>query len=167
MGNETHNGSWRRLASGIDWLINPMDFPTRSSGTRDSFSKDDSRVNTLGKYMQTLPSGPKVRELSHLRNYFMHGLKNQGDPSFDIGAVQTCMNYELPYAAIQQAKSGLAIYWKQLRNEDRCGSAEWVTRLAEADIYPFGIIGSDIYDKGLIDPDIIYWIISLDNKALI
>jgi hypothetical protein len=163
MGNKTHTSSWRRLASGIDWLIDPLVFPTRSIGTSNSFSADVSRINTLGRYMQTLPSGPKVRELYHLRNYFTHGLKNQGDPRFDIGAVQTCMNYELPQAVIQQAKSGLAIYWKQLRNEDRSGSIEWVTRLAEADIYPFGIIGSDIYDKGLIDPDIIYWIDALDK----
>jgi hypothetical protein len=162
MGNEAHAGSWRRLASGIDWLIDPLVFPTRSSGTRDNFSADESRISTLGRYMQTLPSGPKVREIYHLRNYFIHGLKNQDVPNFDIGAVQTCMNYELPYALIRQAKLGLAIYWKQLRNEDHTGSTNWVTHLAETDIYPFGIMGSGVYEKGLIDPNIIYWIDSLE-----
>ena len=56
LGNEPRTGSWRRLASGIDWLIDPSVFPTRSSGTRDSLSTDNNRVSTLGSYMTTLPS---------------------------------------------------------------------------------------------------------------
>jgi hypothetical protein len=162
MGKQADSSPWRRLASGIDWLIDPSDFPARSCGTSNSLQKDDGRISTLGKYMQTLPSGPEVKELYHLRNYFIHGLKNQSDPNFNIDAVQTCMNHELPNAVIQQAKSGLAIYWKQLINENHSGSSEWVTRLAHANIYPFGITGSGIYEKGVIDPDIIYWIGSLE-----
>lgn len=161
LGNELRTGSWRRLASGIDWLIDPMIFPTRPSNTRDDLSTDNTRVGSLGRYMNTLPSGPKVRELYHLRNYFIHGLKNQEDPHFDIGAVQTCMNYELPYAIVKQAKVGLAVYWRQLTNTDGSASRDWVDRLAEADIYPFGIIGAPIYEKGLVDPDIVYWLSSL------
>jgi hypothetical protein len=106
--------------------------------------------------MTSLPGGPEVRELYHLRNYFIHGLRNSDDTHFDIGSVQSFMNYELPFAVIKQAKLGLAIYWNQLRNLDRHGSTEWIIRLSEADIYPFGILGSEIYDKGLIDPTIIY-----------
>jgi hypothetical protein len=160
LGNEPRMGSWRRLASGIDWLVDPSAFPTRSSGTRDDLSTDNAVVSTLGNHMSTLPSGPRVRELFHLRNYFLHGLKNQDDPNFDIGAVQTCMNYELPYAIAEQARVGLAVYWAQLRGAGS-SSQNWVRRLAEADIYPFGVLGAPIYEKGLIDPDVIYWLSSL------
>ncbi len=107
LGNVPHSGSWRRLANGIDWLIDPSVFSSRSSGTRKAFSTNNDRVNTLGNYMSSLPSGPKVKELYHLWNYFIHGLKNQDDPNFDIGAVQTSMNYELPYAITKQSKAGL------------------------------------------------------------
>ncbi|MBC8253024.1 MAG: hypothetical protein H8E35_03230 [Ardenticatenia bacterium] len=165
LGNEPNTGSWRRLASGIDWLIDPLGLPHRSSGTRNSFSSDESRVGTLGNYMSTLPTGPKARELFHLRNYHIHGLKNQPDQDFDIGAVQTCMNYELPCAIIEQSKVGLVANWEQLRNADGSALQDWITRLAEADIYPFGILGSPIYEKGLIDPDIVYWLDSLQRAG--
>jgi hypothetical protein len=161
MGDEPDAQSWRRLASGIDWLINPLDIPTRSNGLRNNLSVDETRISTLGSFMNSLRSGPKVKEIFHLRNYFIHGLKNLHNQDFDIVAIQTCMNFELPYAIIQQAKSGLATYWKQLKNENRDLPTDWVTHLAEADIYPFGIIGSNLFDKGLIDHDIIYWIESL------
>ena len=111
--------------------------------------------------MSTLPTGPKVKELYHLRNYFIHGIKNQPRKDFDIGAVQTCMNYELPCAIVEQSKAGLAVYWEKLRSSDGNTPRGWVTRLAEADIYPFGILGSPRYKKGLIDPDIVDWITSL------
>jgi hypothetical protein len=165
LGNEPHTGSWRRLASGIDWLIEPSVFPTKSSERRDDFSTDDDRVSTLGNHMETLPSGPRVKELYHLRNYFIHGLKNQDDPNFDIGAVQTSMNYELPRAIVEQAKVGLAVYWRQLQNVDGTAPQDWVVRLAEAKIYPFGIMGASIYEKGLVDPDIVYWLSSLQAAA--
>jgi hypothetical protein len=152
------------LSSGIDWLIDPLMFP-RTNRTKKDLKTDRDRIGTLGNYMTTLAGGPQVRELFHVRNYFTHGLKNQRDTDFDIGAVQTCMNYELPYAIAQQAKTGLAVYWKQLRNVDRNGPTKWVTRLAEADIYPFGIMGSPIYEKGLIDPNIVCWIASLSAAA--
>ena len=160
LGNQPGTGSWHRLASGIDWLINPSAFPNRSNKRR-YIGTDDDRVSTLGNNMTTLPSGPRVRELYHLRNYFIHGLKNQDDPNFDIGAVQTSMNYELPYAIVQQAKVGLAVYWRQLKNADASASRDWVARLGEANIYPFGIMGSPTYEKGLVDPDIVYWLSSL------
>lgn len=160
LGNVPADGSWRRLASGIDWLADPSVSPHRSSGARRNFSANEDRVDSLGQFMSTLPTGPKVKELYHLRNYFMHGLKNQSSPDFDIEAVQTCMNYELPRAIAEQSKVGLAVYWEQLTSLD--GSAQdWVARLAEADIYPFGILGSPIYEKGLIDRGIVYWIASL------
>ena len=63
------------------------------------------------------------------------------------------MNYELPKAMAMQAGIGLRIYWDQLKND-----RDWIHRLAEAKIYPFGIIGSGRYEKGAIDPDVIYWL---------
>jgi hypothetical protein len=143
------------LGSGIDWLLDPLEFP-KCRMAKD-LKADEDRVRTLGKYMTTLPEGPRIREIFHIRNYFTHGLKNQHDRDFDIGAVQTSMNYELPYATAQQAKAGLAVYWRQLSN----GPQSWVTRLAKADIYPFGIMSSTVYEKGLIDPNIVYWLNSL------
>lgn len=150
------------LSSGIDWLIDPSVFPR----PKVDLKTDEKRIRTLGSYMTTLANGPRVKELFHIRNYFTHGLKNQLDSNFDIGAVQTCMNYELPYAIAQQAKAGLVVYWGQLRNVDRCAPKEWVTRLAKANIYPFRIMGSFIYEKGLIDPDIVDWITSLNTSAV-
>ena len=163
LGKEPSTGSWCRLASGIDWLVDPSAFPTRSTGTRADITADDGRIGTLGNYMTTLRIGPQVRELYHLRNYFIHGLKNQDDPDFDIGAVRTSMNYELPCAIVQQAKVGLAVYWRQLKNADGTASRDWTTRLAEAKIYPFGIMGSSRYEKGLVDPDIVCWLSSLQG----
>ena len=149
-------GQGRPLGSGIDWLTDPLEFP---SGMSDENMKgSDKRVSTLGNYMTTLREGPKVKELFHMRNYFLHGLKNQRDPNFDIGAVQTSMNCELPYAIVEQSKVGLATYWKQLKTTDDSIGRNWVTRLAEADIYPFGIMGSPIYEKGLVDSNIVYWL---------
>lgn len=159
LGNEPKSGSWRRLASGIDWLIDPSMFPHRSSRRLQDFSTDEGRIGTLGNYMDTLSTGPKVKELYHLRNYIIHGLKNQKPKwNFDIGAVKTCMNYELPFAIVEQSKMGLATYWRQLSNLDGNFSQEWVVRLAEADIYPFGILGSPLFGRGLIRPEIVYWL---------
>jgi hypothetical protein len=151
------DGTASALAGGIDWLRDPRDPPRRRTD-KDLYA-DQDRVGTLGRYMSTLSEGPMIRELAHLRNYLTHGLKNQRDSLFDIEALQTSMNYELPRAIVQQAKVGMAEYWHQLA--DGPDHKEWVTRLAKADIHPFGIMGSQIYEKGLIDPDIMRWLRSL------
>lgn len=147
------------LGGGIDWLIDPEGF--HGCRQENDMRTSNDRIHTLGRFMNTLPSGPKVKELFHMRNYLVHGLKNQHDANFDIGAVRTSMNWELPYAIIEQSKVAIAIYWRQLRNESGNYSREWVTRLAEADIYPFGIMGSRFYEYGLIDPDIICWLVNI------
>jgi hypothetical protein len=158
MGGGIHDGSWRRLASGVDWLIDPNITTTRSNGTRTSFSNDEFNINSLGNYMTTQSNGPKVRELYHLRNYLIHGLRNQDDRNYDLEAIKISLNYELPYAIVQQAKKCLFTYWNQLKNDKNIGPINWIDRLSEAKIYPLGILGSVLYDKGIIDPDIIYWI---------
>jgi hypothetical protein len=45
-------------------------------------------------------------------------------------------------------------YWEQLKSDN--GNGGWVSRLAQADIYPFIISGSGLYDCGLIDYNIVY-----------
>ena len=159
IGNIPNEGSWRRLASGVDWLIDPEQFPLRSNGTRNNFSSDTSRIRSLGVHMSSLPDGPQVREMYHLRNFLVHGLK-EAAPDFDMGTLVTSMNYELPAAIINQSKIGLVAYWDQLRGNNP-NALDWVTRLSEAIIYPFGILGSETYEKGLVDPDIVYWLGSL------
>lgn len=156
------NDEGQLLGSGIDWLCNPQVFLTPSR-TASQMRADASRVTSLGDHMETLREGPRVQKLFHLRNYFLHGLKNVGpmnrrDPNFDIGAVQTSINYELPQAIIQQANENLYVYWEQLKTADNSVSRNWITRLAEADIYPFRIIGSSIFEHGVIHPNIVYWL---------
>lgn len=152
LGNQGGND----FGSGLDWLANPNDLPR--SRSNDDLKTDETRISTIGSHMSTLPEGPRFRELFHIRNSFVHGLKNQHDPHFGIGAVVTSMNYQLPKAIISQAKSALDVYWSQLQNLDGHESQEWITRIAEADIYPFGIMGSKIYEKGIVDPDILDWL---------
>ena len=149
-----------RFSAGVDWLRDPLSFRTPGI-TPDQLKADNTRLATLGIHMATMSQGPRVRELFHIRNYFTHGLKNQHDPDFDIGAVRTSMNYELPKAMVIQARKCLYAYWLQLTNTDTSSSKLWIDRLATADIYPFGIMGSSIYEQGLVDPSIVEWISNL------
>jgi hypothetical protein len=163
LGNAPDDQPWRSLASGIDWLLNPDTLP---QSNRTPFIGDDTnRVTTLGSYMTSLPTGPTFQELYHLRNYLAHGLKRIRSSGFSIEALQTSMNYQLPEAIVRQAYAGLVIYWRQLKNESGGESREWVTRLAQSDIYPFSISGSGIFEAGVIDPDIIYWLSNLQGPG--
>lgn len=144
------------ISGGLDWLGNPLQFPTPGV-THKHLKADNTRLAGIGKHMTTLPNGPRVREFFHLRNYLVHGLKNQRDRDFDIGAVRTSMNYEMPLAVVLRSKECLVVYWSQLTDPNPAASAPWIERLAAADIYPFGIMGSTVYEEGLIDPDILEW----------
>ena len=150
------------FGSGLDWLAFPNCYPR--GRTTEDLKSDEDRIENIGGFMSTLPGGPRFRELFHIRNYFIHGLKNQHDPNFDIGAVRSSMNYELPFAITQCAKKSLSAYWSQLSQMDGA-SQEWITRLADADIYPFGIMGSVVYEKGLVDYNIIDWLRRLDGTG--
>jgi len=126
-------GSDNDFGSELDWLSDPNNLP-QPARKSDHLKADETRLISLGIYMMTLREGPRVREIFHIRNYFVHGLKNQRDTDFDIGAVKTSMNYELPMAITQQSRRALSIYWRQLTNPDVSQSREWVSRIAEADI---------------------------------
>lgn len=149
-----------RLGSGIEWIMDPLRPPSSGVSERH-LAANNSRIASMGKHMPSLPSGPRVRELFHIRNYFIHGVKNQHDPDFDIGAVRTSMNFELPIALVAQAKVSLRHYWSQLTSHLPSSSRAWVGCLADADIYPFGIMGSPTYERGLVDPGILKWITTL------
>lgn len=154
LGNAPNDRDWRPLACGIDWLLDPEFLATKD---RQPFPGDDTmRVSTLGTHMNSLPGGPTVQELYHLRNYLVHGLKRIRPSSFSIESLQLSMSYELPQAIIAQAENGLKIYWRQLSNSDRNENPDWIIRLAEADIYPFCIKGSGLFEKGVIEPEIVY-----------
>ena len=148
------------LNSGLEWLRDPLKFPT-AGVTEERLKGDDTKLASIGAHMATLPKGPRMRELFHIRNYFIHGLKNQHDPDFDIGAVRTSMNYELPKGVAIRSRECLAAYWKQLTDSAATLSRPWIERLADADIYPFGIMGSTTYEHGLVDPTIVEWIATL------
>jgi hypothetical protein len=162
LGTQPDEYNWRRLASGINWLMAPLSLPSLQNGPANTLNSNTTRVVTLGAFMTTLPSGPTVSELFHFRNYLLHGIKNQSSRHFNIGAVQTSMNFEIPNAIVQQVKSGIKDYWNLLKSQNGSNPDNWVTRLAQANIHPLAIAGSGIYEKGMIDPDIVYW---LSNKS--
>lgn len=148
------------LGAGLHWLQDPHQFPAADI-TQDQLKADETRITAIGSHMPTLPEGPRIRELFHIRNYFIHGLMNQRDPDFDIGAVRTSMNFEMPKGVVSRSKECLALYWRQLTGDALSSSRPWIERLAKSDIYPFGIMGSPTYELGLVDPDIVEWITML------
>ncbi|HSH04970.1 MAG TPA: hypothetical protein VLL52_20820 [Anaerolineae bacterium] len=140
-------GGHRSLDAGIRWLQDPNVLPTYRG--KKTFQNDTNRLVSLEQYMVDHGQGPQVCELNLIRNYFLHGLKSHGDPTVSIADV---MNYELPMAIAKHARFGLREYWRQLCGDD---GSKWVERLADADIQPFIIQGSEIFEAGLIDPDIL------------
>jgi len=106
-------------------------------------------VSSLTPYMNGKPA-PRVCDLYYLRNYYLHGLKNVTDRSVPIADI---INAELPYAIIQQSENAVHIYWEHLKQDK--GTHEWINRLAQADIRPFVIQGSELFEAGLVDPDIV------------
>ena len=100
--------------------------------------------------MEHHSQGPQVSDLFFLRNYYLHGLKEHSDPTITIADI---INAELPYAITQQAETAMRAYWNQLLQDD--GSHGWIERLVNADIHPFVIQGSELFEAGLVDPDIV------------
>jgi hypothetical protein len=49
-------------------------------------------------------------------------------------------------------------YWNQLRRDDGKTSNGWVSRLKNADILPFPIQGDELFEEGLVDPNIVDYI---------
>lgn len=143
------------LDAGIQWLRDPAYLPP--SQTQNQLKANSDRLTSLEPFMFDHPQGPQVCELFFLRNYYLHGMKKHSDPGFAIADI---INAELPYAITQQAESAIRAYWNQLLQDD--GSHGWIERLANADIHPFVIQGSSLFDAGLVDPDIVDYLEDFD-----
>jgi hypothetical protein len=136
------------LWAGARWLLDPEELPQ----VKDNCLKHDSdRLDVLLAHMQPERTrGPEIRELIFTRNYFLHGSKAWDGLKVHMPDV---LNYELPKAIADRAQEVMPIYWRQLRRDD--GSEGWLRRLANADIRPFVIQGSGVFEEGLVDPDIV------------
>jgi hypothetical protein len=136
------------LCSGCEWLIDHESLPI---GNR--YQADDPRLDTLVPFMVDHHAGPRISEMIVLRNYFLHGLKNVRNPNIPIADI---VNYEIPLAVVNLATTRIKQYWEQLRNDD--GHSLWIDRLAQADIQPFIVQGSGVFEQGLVDQDILIWL---------
>jgi hypothetical protein len=139
------------LGAGIELLLDPAIIS--HSRAKDSLKNDHRRLDKLAHYMDEHSDGPQISDIFFIRNYFLHGLKSHHDQH---SSMEDMMNYELPKAIVPRANFCLKTYWKQLKEDD--GNQEWLQRLADADIEPFIIQGSELFDAGLIDPNIVSYL---------
>ena len=126
------------LWAGLHWLRDPTWLPA----VQDRSQRADS----------TLLSKWQIGHLVSLRHYLLHGSRQATYKGKPI-PIDDIINYELPEYIVTRAQKVLSVYWQQLRQDD--GSRGWVKRLAQADIRPLSIQGSSLFDKGLVDPDIV------------
>ncbi len=139
-----------QLGAGIRWLQSVNLLSSADPGS------DRSLVTSLTRHMGK--GAPEVRHLYFLRNYYLHGLKNvrTGSTKVTPREIADMANAELPRAIAQQAEIAMREYWKQLKQDDGTDqNNNWIERLAAADIHPFMIEGSGIFDAGLADPNIV------------
>jgi hypothetical protein len=140
-----HSG--QNLVSGLEWLRDPKAIPTGNA--KEGAKGDAARLSSLGRHMKAHnKEGPLLYDLYRTRNYFIHGIMNE-----DFRTIGDILNYELPMAIVRESRCALREYWKQLMQDD--GSQSWVINLSQAKIHPLIIQGSGLYDKGLIDPNIL------------
>jgi hypothetical protein len=148
------------LGVGIRWLqsVNLI--------TNTDPDNDYSPITSLRIYMSK--GTPQVRHLYFLRNYYLHGLKKTGTRSITISPreIADMANTELPEAISKRAEVAMREYWDQLKQDDGTDqNNNWIERLAAADIHPFMIEGSGIFEAGLVDPSIVDYL--EDPKARI
>jgi len=145
--SQTH-GSNGRLAAGLYWLNDPSTLPSFSNNSYEP-RQDETRLNSLEIKCANKPT---IRDLVRIRNYLLHGIAGQTNESWAI-------SYEHPYALAVKAESAMREYWQRLKDPS---PKDWVTRLAQADIQPFPILGSGDYEQCLVDFDILDY---LQNPA--
>jgi len=126
------------LWAGLHWLLDPSWLPT--------VQKQDQRADPTKLYKW------KIGQLVSLRHYLLHGYKQVSYKGSAV-PIDDIINYELPEYVVTRAKKTLPDYWRQLKQDD--GSRNWVKRLAQADIRPLKLQGSNLYEEGLVDPDIV------------
>jgi hypothetical protein len=127
------------LWAGLHWLRDPKWLPQ----VKNDHLKGDGRK--LDRW--------EIGHLTFLRNYFLHGSKDPGDSQGGPAPAAGIMSYELPIVLAREAEKAMPVYWGQLKQDD--GTQKWVERLARADIRPFQIQGSGVFEAGLVDPDIV------------
>jgi hypothetical protein len=143
-----------RLVAGLRWLNNPSVLPP------DHSVRDNAPLNNLKHIDQNL-SKPTVSDLVLIRNYLLHGVTGHtGEP--------WAMNYQHPRAMAIQAEIAVREYWGQLQRDS--SSNRWMARLAQADIKPFPIPGSNLpgepsFEKCLIDPDIVEYLTDMTKSC--
>jgi hypothetical protein len=127
------------LWAGLHWLRDHSWSPV----VKDKRQKTDT--TQLGKW--------QIGHLISLRHYLLHGSKKAKDRKGNPIPIDDIINYELPGFIVGRAQQKMPDYWKQLNQDD--GSRGWLERLARADIRPLKLQGSNFYEEGLVDPDIV------------
>lgn len=130
------------LWAGLHWLRDPDWLPV----VNDNKQKADD----------TLVCRWQIGHLVSLRHYLLHGSKNARDKQGNPLPIDDIVNFELPGFIVENAQSAMSEYWRHLRQDD--GSAHWVKRLARSDIRPLRLQGSEFFEEGLVDPDIVSWL---------
>lgn len=147
LSDGTTPNSVRRLIAGLEWLRNPEDLP--SGNSLNQVGLDTERMESLVRHMDVhLNVSPRIIDVIETRNYFLHGVISGG-----INHIPNLLNFELPMAIINESRVAMQAYWHQLLHDD--GNQGWLINLSQAAIHPFIIQGSDIFDQGLLDPDIV------------
>lgn len=126
------------LWAGLHWLLDPNMLPV----VQDKNQRADT----------TLLDRWQIGHLVSLRHYLLHGSKQVSYMGSPV-PIDDIVNYELPGFVVARVQKTLPHYWRQLRQDD--GNQSWLERLAQADIRSLKLQGSELYKKGLVDPDIV------------
>jgi hypothetical protein len=127
------------LWAGLHWLRDPNWLPV----VGDNRQKTDT--TQLGRW--------QIGHLVSLRHYLLHGSKKAKDEKGKPIPIDDIINYELPGFIVERAQQTMPDYWEQLKQDS--GSQGWLEHLARADIRPLKLQGSNFFEEGLVDPDIV------------
>ena len=129
------------LWAGLHWIDNVDCVPQ----VNDKHQKTDPAQ--LGRW--------QIGHLVSLRHFLLHGSKNvvATDKASRPIPIEDIINFEFPGFIIEKAQPAMMNYWRQLKQD--AGTQSWLQRLAQADIRPLKIEGSGVFEKGLVDPDIV------------
>lgn len=139
--------SSNRLAAGIYWLHDPTKLPSKVTG-KDA-KNDSSSLERVHRHMPADRGVSTLSTLYYLRHYYLHGLGRSTDVE-----EEHLIDYALPQGMAGAIEDGLYTYWKELQTDDGRPDG-WLNRLAQSDIHPFKISGSNDFEEGLIDPGIV------------
>ena len=95
----------------------------------------------------------QIGHLLSLRHYLLHGSKKSKDSTGKLIPIQDIISYEFPLLVLEHIQEAMLGYWNELKQDD--GTKEWLRRLSRADIHSLQIQGSEFFEKGLVDIDIV------------